>query len=585
VWRNGNGRLIALDFATGTPLVAEGGLSDGAILWLSDGYVYDYAGARCSGFRVCEDGGFCTGGGAKQVGVQGDIFAGYEPYTAPAWSPVTREVVARAGNDLLYAGCTDGQAHWMLQLPPVRAVNAGLYVRESGEIVFVADTSYVFSPDGEVLRQNTIDALSLGLAATSAATFVEGCGALLVGHDRWAWLDAETLTLGPPIVIPGGYPAFSSFTATEDCGVAAVVNPVVPTLMRFSRDGDVLWGVPTGTARAPVALDDGGFLVIAVDGYQIVDADGNVRETVFHQAPIASCSFEATLAPDGNALPRLRGRLTRQPLRRRHPHRREALGPLRPRRRHRLRPHQRTTRALTRGCPIAGAGRARHRSRMGTSLIDRRFVRPRRPTQGLRCAPGLALLAAFGSIGCQPSDAPPDGPTVSPLVVYRHERPTCPSLERPVFRARPVAGDVPGQPRWVVGSAISRSIIRSTSSTGRVLSEASLASRRLGRPSGATSTQGAGLGALSRALGRVLYTGAGSGSDSVAHRRSRVLVRQARWWAAERICEDGDCLHRGQAVVGVEDGRQLRTITRARTTLTYPAWSPLTRGGGGAGGE
>jgi hypothetical protein len=187
----------------------------------------------------------------------------------------------------------------MLQLPPVRALNAGLYVRESGEIVFVADTSYLFSPDGDVLRQNTIDALSLGLYNTSAATFVEGCGALLVGHDRWAWLDAETLTLGPPIVIPGGYPAFSSFTATEDCGVAAVVNPVVPTLVRFSREGDVLWGVPTGTARAPVALDDGGFLVVAVDGYQIFDADGNVRETVRHEAPIASCSFEATLAPDG----------------------------------------------------------------------------------------------------------------------------------------------------------------------------------------------------------------------------------------------------------------------------------------------
>ena len=299
VWRDGDRNLVALDFTEGAPLVADAVIGQGSVLWLSDGYVYEYAGARCAGFRVCEDGGFCTGGGAKQVGVEGDIFAGDEPYTAPAWSPVTREVVARAGNDLLYAGCTDGQAHWMLQLPPVRAVNAGLYVRESGEIVFVADTSYVFSPDGEVLRQNTIDALSLGLYNTSAATFVEGCGALLVGNDRWAWLDAETLTLGPPIVIPGGYPAFSSFTATQDCGVAAVVNPVVPTLMRFSRDGDVLWGVPTGTARAPVALDDGGFLVIAVDGYQIVDADGNVRETVFHQAPIASCSFEATLAPDG----------------------------------------------------------------------------------------------------------------------------------------------------------------------------------------------------------------------------------------------------------------------------------------------
>jgi hypothetical protein len=209
-------------------------------------------------------------------------------------------------------------------------LNAGLYVRESGEIVFVADTSYVFSPDGEVLRQNTIDALSLGLYNTSAATFVEGCGALLVGHDRWAWLDAETLTLGPPIVIPGGYPAFSSFTATEDCGVAAVVNPVVPTLMRFSRDGDVLWGVPTGTARAPVALDDGGFLVIAVDGYQIVDADGNVRETVFHQAPIASCSFEATLAPDGTLFRVCAGDSPDNPYVAANPHRREALGPLRP---------------------------------------------------------------------------------------------------------------------------------------------------------------------------------------------------------------------------------------------------------------
>ena len=296
IWRDGDGNLVALGFGSGSVLDVTIAWGTGGVLTLG-GAAYQYAGSDVGGGLVCEDGSDCAV--PKHVGVEGDIFAGYEPYTAPAWSPVTREVVARAGNDLLYAGCTDGQAHWMLQLPPVRAVNAGLYVRESGEIVFVADTSYVFSPDGEVLRQNTIDALSLGLAATSAATFVEGCGALLVGHDRWAWLDAETLTLGPPIVIPGGYPAFSSFTATEDCGVAAVVNPVVPTLMRFSREGDVLWGVPTGTARAPVALDDGGFLVIAVDGYQIVDADGNVRETVFHQAPIASCSFEATLAPDG----------------------------------------------------------------------------------------------------------------------------------------------------------------------------------------------------------------------------------------------------------------------------------------------
>lgn len=299
VWRNGNRVLVALDFVTGAPLVADATIGAGTTFWLSDGYLYEYAGAYCGGFRICEDGGFCTGGGAKIVGVEGDVFPGYEPFTPPAWSPLTREVVARAGVDLLYAGCTDGQAHWMLQLPPVRAVDAGLYVRESGEIVFVADTSYVLSPDGEVLRSGTIDALSLGLAATSAATFVEGCGALLVGDDRWAWLDPASLTLGEPIVIPGGYPTFGSFTAMQDCGVAAVVNPVTPTLLRFSREGEVLWGLPVGASRAPFALEDGGLLLVAVDGYQIVDADGNVRETVRHEPPLTSCSFEATLAPDG----------------------------------------------------------------------------------------------------------------------------------------------------------------------------------------------------------------------------------------------------------------------------------------------
>jgi hypothetical protein len=298
IWGDEYSNRIGLSHATGSVLYT--GVGSGPILWLTDGIGYSYGGSLVGGGVICEDGNVCSG--SAVVGVEEDQLRtspGPTTLTYPAWSPLTRGVVARAGNDLLYAGCTDGQAHWMLQLPPVRAVNAGLYVRESGEIVFVADTSYVFSPDGEVLRQNTIDALSLGLYNTSAATFVEGCGALLVGNDRWAWLDAETLTLGPPIVIPGGYPAFSSFTATQDCGVAAVVNPVVPTLMRFSREGDVLWGVPTATSRAPFALDDGGFLVIAVGGYQIVDADGNVRETVRHEAPIASCSFEATLAPDG----------------------------------------------------------------------------------------------------------------------------------------------------------------------------------------------------------------------------------------------------------------------------------------------
>jgi hypothetical protein len=297
IWAQPYGGFM-LDHQTGRITLATIGNGSGSRMWLSDNTVLYYAGRRVGGLRLCEDGTLCDA--STLVGVEGDLPDALPlALTYPAWSPLTREVVAQAGTDLLYAGCTDGQAHWMLQLPTIRALNAGLYVRESGEIVLVADTSYVFSPDGEVLRQNTIDALSLGLYNTSAATFVEGCGALLVGNDRWAWLDAETLTLGPPIVIPGGYPAFSSFTATQDCGVAAVVNPVVPTLMRFSREGDVLWGVPTGTARAPFALDDGGFLVIAVDGYQIVDADGNVRETVRHEAPIASCSFEATLAPDG----------------------------------------------------------------------------------------------------------------------------------------------------------------------------------------------------------------------------------------------------------------------------------------------
>ncbi|MFO0713306.1 MAG: hypothetical protein U0353_25855 [Sandaracinus sp.] len=296
IWRDGDGDLVALAFHDGSVLDVTIAWGSGGVLQLG-GFAYQYAGADVGGGLVCEDGSDC--GVAKQVGLEGDVFAGYPPYTPPAWSPLTREVVARAGTDLLYAGCTDGQPHWMLQLPPIRAVNAGLYVRESGEIVFVADTSYVFSPDGEVLRSNTLDALSLGLAATSAATFVEGCGALLVGNDRWAWLDPETLTLGQPIVIPGGSPAFASFTATQDCGVAAVVDPVTPTLMRFSREGEVMWAVPTGTSRAPFALEEGGFLVMGVSGYQIVDADGSVRETVRHEPPLTACSFDGTLAPDG----------------------------------------------------------------------------------------------------------------------------------------------------------------------------------------------------------------------------------------------------------------------------------------------
>ncbi len=74
-------------------------------------------------------------------------------------------------------------------------------------------------------RSNTVDARSLGLAATSSATFVEGCGALIAGYDRWAWLDPETLTLSDPMATPGGYPVFASFTPTRDCAIAVILNP------------------------------------------------------------------------------------------------------------------------------------------------------------------------------------------------------------------------------------------------------------------------------------------------------------------------------------------------------------------------
>lgn len=297
LWRDTDSSLIGFSYARGDVLYWNIGIAPGQAMWLSDGVAYEHGGTFVAGARICETGEACLATG--MVGVDVPLLqAPPNPPPPPAWSPFTREVIAVAGLDLLYSGCTDGQSHWMLQLPWIGGLPAGLFVRENGEIFLVSDTSYILSPEGDVLRSAPI--APIGYVAVSAATYVEGCGALVAGLDRWAWVDPDTLTMSEPIVVPGERVALGTFSPTPDCGIIAVADVLTPTLLRFSRDGEVLWGVPTSSSRAPFVLEDGGFLVVALDGYQIFDADGQVRSTVQHEAPLTSCSLQSSsLAPDG----------------------------------------------------------------------------------------------------------------------------------------------------------------------------------------------------------------------------------------------------------------------------------------------
>ncbi|MBN8615293.1 MAG: hypothetical protein J0L92_32155 [Deltaproteobacteria bacterium] len=230
LWRDGDGNLLALEFVGGGVVRHEIALGIGPYLWL-DGFAYGHDGIMVTGQGVCLD-GECTG--ARGVGSPRPPTDFRPDYlTFPAWSPVTGGIVSRSGTDYLFAGCTDGQPHWMLRFPglDLRGVPAGLFIRASGEILLIANEAYAISPDGEVLRQRTIFTPELGLAATSAATFIEGCGVLLAGQNSFAWLNPDSFEVGPIHTVPGGYPLVS-FAATPSCHVVMIANPVTPTLVR-----------------------------------------------------------------------------------------------------------------------------------------------------------------------------------------------------------------------------------------------------------------------------------------------------------------------------------------------------------------
>ncbi|MBN8615295.1 MAG: hypothetical protein J0L92_32165 [Deltaproteobacteria bacterium] len=189
----------------------------------------------------------------------------------------------------------------MLRFSPLalRGVPAGLFIREDGEILLIANESFAISPDGDVLRRRTVFTPDLGLAATSAATFIEGCGVLLAGASSFAWLNPDTLDLGAVNSIPGGY-TLVSFTATPRCDVAAIANPVSPTLLLLSPDGETRFAVPTTPSRPPFALADGGFLIVGTDGYDVFASDGTRTQSVSHPIPLSACSTtQAGLSPDG----------------------------------------------------------------------------------------------------------------------------------------------------------------------------------------------------------------------------------------------------------------------------------------------
>lgn len=310
IWGFRDGTLLSLGFESGALILADGfsPASDPSTvmrMWFPDSTIYvtlDEAPGGLIGAGICEEPSDCPPDvnrlRPEPRGLRDEL-----PYedarSLGAWSPVTRDVVIRWGNRVVYGGCLDGQPRFAALFDTI--LGDGLFVRANGEIVVTGFTTHVLGPDGEPRRE--VDLAVDGQSITG--TYTEGCGVMFnrTYNRMWQWLNVDTMELGPMLRLPDELSAFAgAWSGTPDCGVIVHTDALSgQRLIRLGPDGSVVFNIDAPGVAAPFVLADGGFLTVLYDQYEVFAADGSLREHVgFDASFVGPCWPQSSmLAPDG----------------------------------------------------------------------------------------------------------------------------------------------------------------------------------------------------------------------------------------------------------------------------------------------